>query len=152
MNASSQNFTKIPRGGRPHQTAQALQISQRILPSIFYRPSGEEGQYSNKLVIKAKSQATAKKVQQLNQKQMQALALMFFNDECLKGRSVVLKRCEDRKLFTQELYSWKEVQRRKNVNLKGASPSGIMNTLCKLKKVERAHDNTIIGRGHTFTL
>ena len=30
------------------------------------------------------------------------------------------------------------------MNLKGASPSGIMNTLCKLKKVERAHDNTVL--------
>ncbi len=74
----------------------------------------------------------AKRAVESGRKRVQRIAVQFYN-ECLRGKQLVLKRCEDRNQFTQELYRWKDSQRQKSkrggIDLRGVAPSAVIYAL-----------------------
>lgn len=90
---------------------------------------------------------------QSDRNRIQKTSLLFYKQR-LKGKNLVMKRCEDRSQFSLELNSWKDHHRLNHkgakFDLRGVSPSAVIRALRQMKiiSIVDSNEGVIIWNEH----
>ena len=75
---------------------------------------------------------------QSDRNRIKTISMQFYNEQ-LKGKALVMERCEDRSQFNLELNRWKDTQRLshkgKRFYLRGVSPASVIRALRQMKVI-----------------